>query len=478
MRYWIFVPLLVFCSACIATSTAHAEDHRPNIVILLADDLGSGELLRTDRLRVPTPAIDGLAASGIRMTNGYVTASYCSPSRAGLMTGRYQTRFGHEFNPTGKANLDPRAALPGDESTIANRLADAGYQTALLGKWHLGDAPQRHPLDRGFGEFYGFLHEGHFYVPGPPWEETTSFLRRRGLDEPVVEGTTTWSSHAPINEPPYDENNPVLRGRTPIEEATYFTDALTRESLRFLDEQGEKPFLLMVSYSAVHSPMQAPNASVDAFADIADPQRRVFAAMLMHLDKSVGAILDKLEERKLRDNTLVIFISDNGGPTRELTSSNEPYRGGKGDVYEGGIRVPFIVSWPGTLPSGHDYHHPIIATDTLPTALAAAESGQADPSLDGVNLLPYLQGKREGVPHETLYWRMGDRQALRQGDWKIVRHTRSEKEAGWQLYNLAEDIGESSDLAAKQSEIVERLAKEWNAMNERMVEANWRPGGR
>lgn len=477
MRCWTGLLFLGLVSLSIVSSTAHAEDDRPNIVILVADDLGSGELTRTDRLRVPTPAIDKLAASGIRMTNGYVTASYCSPSRAGLLTGRYQTRFGHEFNPTGKANLDPRAALPSEELTMADRLAAVGYQTTLLGKWHLGDAPQRHPLDRGFDEFYGFLHEGHFYVPGPPWEETTSFLRRRGLEEPVVEGRTTWSSHAPINEPPYDENNPIQRGREVIEEPTYFTDALTRESLRFLDEQGDKPFLLTVTYSAVHSPMQAPNASVDAFNDIADPQRRVFAAMLMHLDKSVGAILDKLDEKKLRDNTLVVFISDNGGPTRELTSSNEPYRGGKGDVYEGGIRVPFLVSWPGTLPSGRDYHAPVIATDILPTALAVA-GREPDSKLDGVNLLPYLQGQREGVPHEKLYWRMGDRQALRQGDWKILRHSTSGNDSSWQLYNLAEDVSEANDLADDQPEVVERLAGEWNAMNEQMVDANWRPGGR
>ena len=281
-------------------------------------------------------------------------------------------------------------------------------------------------MDRGFDEFFGFLNEGHFYVP-PPYEGVTSFLRRKVLPPGAVarwtEGNIVWSSEAGGDEPPYDADNPLLRGRQIVTEQEYLTDALTREAIRFIDRHQREPFFLYLAYNAVHSPMQCAKAYLERFSHIEDIHRRVFAAMLANLDDGVGQVLDKNPRGRIERRTLVFLLSDNGGPTKELTSSNAPLRGGKGDMYEGGIRLPFIISWPGVVPAGKVGARPISAVDILPTALAAA--GRAVPRdrvIDGVNLVPFLRGEASGQPHESLYWRMGDKAAWRQGDWKLVIH--------------------------------------------------------
>lgn len=457
-------------------SFAQAEGRRPNIVWLIVDDLGYGELGCQGNEQIPTPHIDSIAKSGIRFTSGYVTASYCSPSRAGLMTGRYQTRFGHEMNPTGKHNLDPKAGLPLSEATIADALQEVGYSTGLVGKWHLGDTKQHHPQQRGFDEFFGFLHEGHFFVP-PPYDGVTSFLRRKNLPPEAtgkrwVDGKTIYSSHMGHNEPPYDENNPLLRGTQEIEEPAYLTDAFTREAVNFIDRHQQEPFFLCVAYNAVHSPLQGADAYMERFAGIEDIHRRVFAAMLSNLDDSVGAILSKLRECNLEEDTLVVFISDNGGPTKELTSSNAPLRGGKGTLYEGGIRLPFLMCWKGQLPAGKEYHAPVIGTDLFATSLAAAGVKEIRELPERVNLLPYLRGQTDAKPHETLYWRMGDRSALRHQDWKIVRH-RSKQDSAWELYHLAEDLSETTDLSKSQPKIRQQLITRWKELNSEMVPPVW-----
>ncbi|MCA9055130.1 MAG: sulfatase-like hydrolase/transferase, partial [Planctomycetaceae bacterium] len=442
-------------TACQIVSAAEADDRprRPNIVILLADDLGYGELGCQGNGEVPTPSIDSIAEAGVRCTDGYVTAPFCSASRAGLLTGRYQTRFGYEFNPIGAQNTDPQIGLPVDVPTLAEQLHEVGYATGLVGKWHLGGTAAYHPQRRGFDEFFGFLHEGHYFVP-PPYADVTTWLRRRRLPDggegrwTSSDGRLVLSTHLRHDEPPYDADNPILRGSQPVNETSYLTDALTREAVDFITRHRERPFLLYVAYNAVHSPMQAPQAEMERFSQIEDVQRRIFAGMLARLDDSVGRILATLREEGLEEDTLVWFLSDNGGPTAELTSSNSPLRGGKGQLYEGGIRIPFLIRWLGTLPAGAVESRPVSSLDIYATSAAAAgrEAGQI--TGDGVDLMPMLTGGSLGAPRESLYWRVGERAALRNGDWKIVRHPVRGQGPRWELYNLASDDSESHDLAA------------------------------
>ena len=281
------------------------------------------------------------------------------------------------------------------------------------------------------------------------------------------DGRLILSNHMGYNEPAYDADNPILRNGQPIVETTYLTDALTREAVDFVRRNSSRPFFLYVAYSAVHSPLQAPNRIVDRFRDsIADVHRRIFAGMLVSMDDSVGAIMQQLQRSGVIDNTLVFFISDNGGPTRELTSSNLPLRGGKGQLYEGGIRVPFLMHWPNQLPAGKEEHRPVISLDVVATSLAAAEVEGAL-SMDGVDLLPYLSGENQQRPHRQLYWRMNRQAALRDMDWKIVRSSRGASDT-WELYNLKEDSAEKQDLAGSQPEVLSRLVTEWERLNAQM----------
>lgn len=471
MRSLLAVLLLLSATSSSAT----------NVVLIVADDLGYGELGRQRGTDIPTPHLDSLARNGVRCTSAYVTASYCSPSRAGLLTGRYQTRFGHELNPVGKHNLDPQAGLPASEQTLADRLKQAGYKTGLVGKWHLGGSEKSHPLKRGFDEFYGFLHEGHYYVP-PPYRGVTSFLRKKNLPAEFggrqFDGDIIWSSHMRHDEPPYDDDNPILRGTQPVEEKEYFTDALTRESLAFIEKHRQEPFFLYLAYNAVHSPMQGAAKYMERFRHIEDVHRRVFAAMLANLDDSVGAVLAKLRACGLEEDTLVIFLSDNGGPTAELTSRNDPLRGGKGSLYEGGVRVPLLAQWKGRIPAGRVYPHPVSSLDIFATASAAAGASPApkDRMMDGVDLAPHLAGHTLQPPHEVLYWRMGAKSALRKGDWKIVRESgRRDGKPKVELYNLAEDLGEKNDLSQHRPEKLQELESTWKAMDAQMVAPVWTP---
>ena len=446
---------------------------RPNILFIVADDLGYGELGCFGGRDIPTPHLDALAASGARFTNGYVTAPFCAASRAALLTGRYQTRFGFEFNPIGAKNAAPGIGLPVEEKTIADRLRDSGYATAVVGKWHLGGTAEFHPQRRGFDEFFGFLHEGHTYVP-PPWAGVTSWLRRRALPDAgkgrwtSPDGRIVWSTHLNNNEPDYDADNPILRSSQPVDEKSNLTEAFTREACDFIARHRTQPFFLYLAYNSVHSPMQGADATMAKFAHIPDIHRRIFAAMLAQLDDSIGAVIAKLRTAGLEENTLVVFLSDNGGPTRELTSSNAPLRGEKGALYEGGIRIPMVVSWPGKIPAGQTRAQPIMAFDLTATAQAVA-GATTPPNVDGANLLPLLRGESSAAPHETLHWRVGRKNALRHGDWKLIRDG-----GAWQLYDLAHDISETTDLAAQEPARVQELAARWDKWNAQQIEPRWR----
>lgn len=439
----------------------------PNIVIILVDDLGYGELGCQGNTEIPTPNIDSIAANGVRFTQGYVTAPYCSASRAGLLTGRYQSRFGYTINPIGAMNDDPDTGLSLDEKTLGDYLRDQGYMTGLMGKWHLGATSRYLPLRRGFDEFYGFLHEGHYYGP-PPYFNMVTWLRRKTLPGGgkgvyfSPDRRKIFSTHMGHNEPIYDANNPIYRNGQPVEEKDYLTDAITRQAKDFIKSNFDKPFFLTVSYNAVHSPMQGADRYFHKFRNIKDVHRRIFAAMLGNLDDGVGEILTTLRQINALDRTIIFFVSDNGGPTRELTSSNLPLRGEKGSLYEGGVRVPFMMQWPDKIESGTVYRQPVSSLDIAAT-LEKIVGFQPDNKrpLDGVDLIPYILGQRTGRPHEKLFWQTRKQTALRSGDWKIIQDRKTRET---ELYDLGSDIDESENLADSQPDRLKQLSGELESM--------------
>jgi arylsulfatase A-like enzyme len=457
-----------------------AAEPKANVIFIVADDLGYGELGSFGGTDIPTPQIDSIGRNGVKFTNAYVTAPFCAASRAALLTGRYQTRFGFEFNPIGPANADPAIGLPLSQTTLPDVLRDAGYVTGLVGKWHLGSSAPFNPQRRGFDEFFGFLHEGHYYVP-PPWERHVTWLRRRALPDGSTgrwispDSRTIWTTHMGSFEPDYDADNPVLRNSQPVDEKSNLTEAFTREAEQFIVRHKAQPFFLYLSYNAVHSPLQGDDAYLKKFAHVADIQRRIFAAMLAQLDDGVGRILARVRNEGLEERTLIVFLSDNGGPTRELTSSNRPLRGEKGSLLEGGIRVPMLLQWKYRLPVGVVDSRMVSALELFPTALAAARVKPL-PKLDGVDLLPHLApGGSTGVIRARHYWRVGPQAALREGDWKLLRARSDPK---WQLFNLAQDIGEAHDVSADNPAKVAALESAWRALDAEMTEPLWNPGGR
>ncbi|MCE5328619.1 MAG: sulfatase-like hydrolase/transferase [Planctomycetaceae bacterium] len=416
--------------------TSAAPARRPNILLIVADDLGYGELSCQGCKDIPTPHIDSIAAAGVRFTQGYVSAPLCSPSRAGLATGRYQQRFGHEFNPGHEAAAG--FGLPRSETMLSERLKGMGYATGMVGKWHLGFKEGLTPTHRGFDEFFGFLAGAHPYIPG--------------------------------------QGAAILRGEKPIVEKEYLTDAFAREATAFIDNHHDHPFFLYVPFNAVHSPLQSVQKYMARFPNLKD-KRRIYAGMTAAMDDAVGAMLGRLRKHSLEEDTLVFFISDNGGPTPHTTSSNVPLRGFKGHVWEGGIRLPFMMQWKNHLPAGAVCREPAISLDIHPTAVAAA--GKAiDPAwkLDGVNLLPYLKGENAAAPHETLYWRMGDNKyAVRHGDWKMLIE---EGHPAPGLFNLAKDIGEKNDLSADKPAKLKELQGLYRAWDAQLAKPRWAAGRR
>ena len=458
--------VLAAVATCCAALTGAAEDRRPNILLIVADDLGYADVGFHGVEDIPTPNLDALAARGVRFSNGYVSGTWCSPTRAGLLTGRYQQRFGvrgHEGTPD--------EALSLEETTLADRLKAAGYATGAIGKWHLGTGPEFHPLERGFDEFFGFLRGAHNFWPGVP---LILFPDRTGRG-PYIEEIEQRAMGG----------RQILRGRGHVAEEAYLTDAFGREAVSFIERHASEPFFLYLSFNAVHTPMQATVDRLASFATTAHPVRRVYNAMTLAMDEAIGAVFEQLRRSGIEDDTLAFFISDNGGPTvlrfAYNASDNSPLRGSKGSTLEGGIRVPFVVSWPGGLPSGMRYDEPAIQLDFLPTALAAAGVPvDAEWELDGVNLLPYLRGEASGRPHELLFWRSIRQMAVRGGDWKLVTYQAGfdagdiprdgplDQVTPYRLYNLAGDVGETEDLSEREPERVAELLAHWTDWNAQM----------
>lgn len=418
-------------------------DSKPNILFIVGDDMGYADVGFHGCADIPTPNLDALASGGVRCTNGYVSGPYCSPTRAALLTGRYQTRFGHEFNPS----ADPHG-LPVSETTLADRLKQAGYTTALVGKWHLGNQPRKHPLARGFDEFFGFLGGSHSYF----------------------------------------ETNGMLRGKTPVSEMEYTTDAFADEAISFIDRNQGRPWFLYLAFNAVHTPMHATEDRLKRFAHIADLQRRKYAAMMVAMDEAIGNVMQALKKTEQWEKTFVAFISDNGGPMMKGVtvngSNNAPLRGSKRTTLEGGVRVPFLVSWPGKITPGV-FEKPVIQIDLHATALQVTQTSVSKPSnLDGVDLLPYLTGRDTGEPHDALYWRFGKQMAIRSGDWKLVRYDTTAdgndqpEISMMKLYNLVNDIHEDRDLAAEMPSKVEELKSKWDRWNKSNVDPLWGGNGK
>ena len=413
-------------------SPVFAAETKPNILVILCDDTGWGEIGFQGNNSIPTPNIDSIAANGVRFTNGYVSGPYCSPTRAGLMTGRYQTRFGHEFNSTAA-----QSGLSLDEVTMADRLKSLGYATCAIGKWHLGNKLEFRPTKRGFDEFYGTLANTSFFLP-------SAFVDSRVSDD-----------IQPITDPDF-----------------YTTDAYADRAAEWIEEHKDSPWLLYLPFNAQHAPLQAPQKYLDRFDHVLGKNRQTFAAMMSAMDDAVGKVLGKIRDLGQEENTLIVFLADNGGPTASTTSSNLPLRGYKATTWEGGIRVPFCAQWKGKLPAGMKYDNPVIQLDILPTAIAAA-GGEVDPAwkLDGINLLPFLMGTKSDVrPHETLYWRFGEQWAIRDGDWKLVTANMGSRNG--ELYDLAADPGELHNLAAERQELVGTLKTKWDAWNAEQAPAS------
>jgi arylsulfatase A-like enzyme len=319
---------------------------------------------------------------------------------------------------------------------MADVFRKAGYATGIVGKWHLGMEEEFHPLERGFDEFFGFRHGGHAYFEAK--------ARKRNRD-------------------------PLMRGREAVEEKEYLTDAFGREAADFVRRHAKEPWFLYLSFNAVHTPMQAKPEDEKRFAAIEDGKRRTYAGMLFAMDRAVGTVLAEVEKQGLAKDTLVVFLGDNGGPTSTTTSRNAPLRGEKGQLYEGGIRVPFLMRLDGRIPAGKVVSHPVSSLDVLPTALAAAGIAPGkDARRDGVDLLPLLTGKTEEAPHEALFFRTGNQSAVRWGRWKLVT-----RRGVTELFDLAHDVGESFDFLESEPDVAAKMRALYAEWEKGTVPAKW-----
>lgn len=399
---------------------------KPNFVIILADDLGYADLGYTGSKQIKTPNIDALAKEGVQCTQGYVSAPVCGPSRAGLMTGRNQVNFGFDNNPiVDLPQFDENyVGVPVEEKTMADRLAALGYTNGLIGKWHLGEADHFHPTKRGFHEFWGYLGGGHHYVPNKP-------------------NGKPWPNKIVSN---FKKPQPI----------TYITDDKGDECVDFIKRHKKDPFFLYASFNAPHAPMEATDEDLKLYKHIKDEKRRTYAAMIHRLDVNVGRIVKELKKQKVYDNTVIVFFSDNGGPCDHNASVNAPFNGQKGILLEGGIRVPFIISYPDHLKSGV-YNKPISSLDLTPTfvALAGGTTTKKD-KLDGVNIFPYLTQEVKGNPHETLMWRFTISGGIRKGNWKLVRLP----DRLPLLFDLDKDPSELNNVASENWDLVAAMLKE------------------
>ena len=416
-----------------------SNDNPPNIIVIISDDQGYADVGFHGSKEIFTPNIDRIANNGVFFTEGYVSYAVCSPSRAGLITGRYQNRFGYTRNIL-LAPKDSLMGLPLTEQTLPEVLNNVNYKTKAIGKWHLGAHESLVPEKRGFDEFFGFLIGGHRYFPDDLTLNDLTAARRQ------MSGYITRI---------YDNGKR-------IDTKKYLTEELSDNAVKFIDDNSDNPFFMYLSYNAPHTPLQATQRDLERNSHIDIEKRRTYAAMVSSMDDGIGLILDKLEEKNISDNTIVIFFSDNGGVEWYNFSDNGPLRGIKGDFFEGGIRVPFAMQWPKKIRAGIKYDKPIIALDIFATVASAAKAEKyIKNKIDGVNLLPYLNGDKNESPHEYLYWKNPDKDidVVRDERYKYLRIKNEEY-----VFDLKNDMSEESNIIDTSKPIYNRLKskfKEW-----------------
>jgi arylsulfatase A-like enzyme len=456
------------------------EGERPNVLLILADDLGKYDMSTYDRMGTPMPAVDRLAASGVQFWSAYTSSPVCSPSRASMMTGRYQQRFGYERQPMNRyarnrleywvvdhfINTDPmqlvspmskparenlvKQGIPASEILLSELLLRQGYHTGIMGKWHLGHFDGFLPNERGFQEQYGF-YEAFSYYASPRAEGIVNYRHDYFANRHIWRQKRKGSCAI-------RENN------REIHESEYLTFSIARRACDFMETHREEPFFLFVPFSAPHTPFQVPQEYYDRFPMVEDDNKRVYYGMISALDDAVGMIMKRLDELGLRENTLVIFASDNGGATYTGATDNGILKGGKFSQFEGGVNIPMILSWKGHVPAGQQCTDPVSLLDiyTTCTAMAGIEL-PGDREYDGVNLLPVLRGESSPVNERALYWRTDFNRAMRRGPWKMVWNERDDQLF---LYNLEKDPGEKENLADSRPEKVlefRRMFDSWEA---------------
>lgn len=451
----------------------------PNVILIMADDLGKYELSSYGAEEIETPHIDAIGKAGVRFEDAYVTAPICAPSRAAILTGKYQQRYGFEtqpmdFYPTNKVEFalgkrsdlgdwkvtaEPdfpspwmmeRQGIPPDQLSLAELFKARGYNTALIGKWHLGYGDEHLPNNRGFDYQFGFYGAFSLYTPS---RKTPGYVNYIQND---MSSRHQWNMGR-------NENAAIRENNRVVEEKDYLTFALRDKAKRFISENKDDRFFLYLAFSAPHVPFQAPQSYFDQFSHISDTNRRVYLSMIKALDDAVGDVMRHLKQNGLWENTIVYFISDNGGAAYTGATDNGPLKGGKITHFEGGINVPFMMQWPGKIPAGKIYSHPVSSMDIFMTSVKACRLRLPEHhQSDGLDLLPFISGKDQEIPHEKLYWRTDHIRAIRYQDWKLILSTRD----GWlHLYNLKNDKSEEydlSDLNAAEREALLRFFEEWN----------------
>ncbi len=459
------LPVAALTWACAVTSGDQLADDKtgattqPNIVLIIADDLGYADISAYGGKRVATPNIDRIARTGVAFTDAYSAAPVCAPARAGLMTGRYPPRFGFEFNYIREQAPYPLMGLDTNEILLAQELKGAGYSTGLVGKWHQGDEEQFYPMNRGFDEFVGFL-------PG-----ATSYI------DPTVPGVHSVKPPGAFMAMERDEDGQIIEGKDRKvirNEKTYLTEYLGERSVDFIKRHtpDDKPYFLHLAFNAPHDPLQVTQKYYDRFPQIKDETLRIYAGMIAALDDQVGAVLDAIDASGEGDNTIIYFVSDNGcaGYIEGLCAC-EPLRGGKLTHYEGGMRVPFLMRWPSKVRAGQVSHEIVSTMDVFTSSLVAAGGKlRTDRVYDGVDLLPFLTGQDKGRPHEALMWRRQPMASVRAGDWKLWKSTDGKFTL---LFNLAKDPNETTNLADKEPAKLKELEAMYEEWAKSLMDPKW-----